>query len=36
MLQAFLKPTSSRGPYDEGTTVTQGLVLYNVCTLRVT
>jgi hypothetical protein len=30
MLRAFLKPASSRGPYDDKTTVTQGGVVYNL------
>ncbi len=34
MLRACLKPASSRGPDDEGATVTQGVEVYNVCTMR--
>jgi hypothetical protein len=31
MLRAFLiEPASSRGPYDDTTTVTQGVVVYNL------
>jgi hypothetical protein len=31
MLRAFLiEPASSRGPYDDETTVTQGVVVYNL------
>ncbi len=31
MLRAFLiEPVSSRGPYDDKTTVTQGVLVYNL------